>query len=567
MNSTLALTKILIKNRLYALFGPRKKEKSKKSSIGAIIFVIVIFLLAYPSFFSFAYPMGKLAKEGDFVDSFAIIVAPILGILVFIVCLTFVFSTFFQATDNEMWLHLPLKPSQIFTARFLANVFNVYIIELVLVVPFRLAYSIGAKLDAFAIFGQIFYVLFLPFLIVSIIFMLGALIAKIVNIRSHKKLFNAISIILIIIFTVGIVIFSSFGGQVFGNALGDVGTEAGEEVLANLKDSVESTANSLSWSIPFSYFIIPMFIGGLKGILFPLVFVVISLIFTFFAFLVAKPTYNSVLQSEAQYKKKGKKKEKTDVVIKKRPAISSLIAREFKTIFRSSTYFLNLLFPAFINIIVILFTIFAPMFSLTAEEYNPLDAFRILFTTETGAGIFIALSIAALFCMTIGISVTAFSREGQNAGLLKTLPISPMKLFIVKLLPGIIVSSLVYFVILTVSAFIVFPMFYVYLILLVFGLIHIIIANIFALLYDLHRPFTNWSEETQAVKQNKNVFINVVLGFVFLIGYGLLIGLTLSLKLNFWYSALIYIAISLILLIPTLLMIKSKGPALFDNIT
>lgn len=571
MSSTGALIKVMLRNRLFALFGTRgseKKQVSKKSMIlRTVLLLVILFALMLFSLYTVANPLGKLSRTANVLEPVSVIVTPATTLMVAVLTIPMIFSIFFEANDNATWLPYPFTASQIFIARLISAIISVYYIEFISIIPFTLAYTIGAGLDAFAIFGQIIYILVLPLIPISLIFMIGTLIAKIVNINKHKTVFNVIFVLIIITVTTGLIIGMSFGGSVIGETTEIVNSGTGsEEAIQNFKDNVTATAQSLSWTRFLTYFTSPIFVGGWQALVYPLIYTAISILLVFCTVLIAKHTYLKIIQADSGSKKKGSKEKNNKLKISKRP-LNALIKRDMKNILRSSTYFMNLIFPALIQVVVLLVPILIPMFVQEESDYSVTSMFDYLYNPNNGVGLVIFLGAATLFGQFTPISITSFSREGEQVGSLKVLPVSKKTLFISKLFPGVIITSIIYFLISTIVYLLALRQFYLYVIYLISGLIFIILANIIYLLYDLTHPYLNWSQEIYAVKQNKNVLVSYLMWIpisLVLAGFGVLVAL---LKINVFYSLLIYVGLVAIIALIIYLIIRKRKATLFDKLT
>jgi hypothetical protein len=571
MSSTGALIKVMLRNRLYALFGTRgsdRKPVSKKSMIiRTILLLVLLFALMLLSLYTVANPLGKLSRTADVLEPVSTLITPATTMMVAVLTIPMIFSIFFQANDNATWLPYPFTATQIFTARLISAIISVYYIEFISIIPFAFAYSLGARLDAFAIIGQIIYILALPLIPIAILFMLGSLLAKIVNINKHKTVFNVIFILIIITFTAALIVGMSFGGSVVGETTEIVnGGEGAEEALQAFRDNVISSAQSLAWTRFFTYFSSPIFVGGWQGLVYPLIYTAISVLFVFCAVLLAKYSYLKVIQADSGGKKKSAKDKKNKLKIPKSP-FNALVWRDMKNILRSTTYFMNLIFPALIQVVVLIIPILIPMFVPQESDYTTTSVFDYLYDPNNGVALFIFLGAATLFTQFTPISVTSFSREGEQVGSLKVLPVSKKSLFISKLFPGVIITSIIYFLTSTIVYLLALRQFYLYLIYLVAGLILIVLGNVIYLLYDLTHPYLNWTQEIYAVKQNKNILMSYLMWIpisLVLVGFGFLVGM---LKINVYYSLLIYLGLVLITVLIIHLIIRKRKYTLFDRLS
>ena len=125
MHKVLALSKAMLKNSSNVFYSPKKSAKRQNKKINRTFAIIGLkpsislycgYWLALP-FFSASSTLASVG-EGE-------LLSPFLGLMTVAIGLFFglfmMFSTFFTASDNHLWLPLPFKTADIFTARFLTN--------------------------------------------------------------------------------------------------------------------------------------------------------------------------------------------------------------------------------------------------------------------------------------------------------------------------------------------------------------------------------------------------------------------------------------------------------------
>ena len=118
----------------------------------------------------------------------------------------------------------------------------------------------------------------------------------------------------------------------------------------------------------------------------------------------------------------------------------------------------------------------------------------------------VAIGINTFLLSMIFISVTAISRDGQNAVFMKYIPVPLYKQIIYKCLPSIIISIVpIVFVIVAMS----YLLNYYNVLFIIYSLIISILISILysylMIIVDLKRPKLNWDTEYAVVKQNFNM--------------------------------------------------------------
>lgn len=164
------------------------------------------------------------------------------------------------------------------------------------------------------------------------------------------------------------------------------------------------------------------------------------------------------------------------------------------------------------------------------------------------------------------ISSTAISREGKNAFLIKTWPISPVIQMRAKLTIGTAITAVLLFVGF-VAVGIIAQLNPLYMLMSFIPLIILlVVANYAMLLVDAAHPFLDWENETAAVKQNKNGLWGMLICWGIGIVFGGLGFLSLFARINAIWSFLIVTAAAVALLLWIEGSIKKKGPAVFKGI-
>ena len=125
------------------------------------------------------------------------------------------------------------------------------------------------------------------------------------------------------------------------------------------------------------------------------------------------------------------------------------------------------------------------------------------------------------------ISITAYSRDGQNAKVLKYLPVSFDKQIKYKTLLGFYINLVLMIIVLIGIKILVPTLSIVNLLILAFiGTLINIFNNYLGILLDLKNPKLNWTSEQAVVKQNLNMFVqmgllSIQIGAIIYLGYKL----------------------------------------------
>ncbi len=578
MNRIIALSKAILKNNtnFFSNFASHKKEKkatNKKNSL--FILILICFLFVAITMFFTAYNALILAKyniEGqtnvidwNYVESLLTIAIPFLFLFLFLFLNTLVASIFFLSNDNKLLLSLPVKPFEIFIARFICCLITAYFLELVFIVPLNIAYLFVINHGFFIIINQILYFICFPFLPIVITFFITLLIDKIIHIRQHRQFFAIFYPLLTIL----------------GIILLDIGMEklvpsdmVFDDItsIESIKLSIISLSDSLSFLKPISQFISKGFINNnFPGLLTSLLFFLLSLVIIYLASIIANTFYQkSMLCDDDNKRKKRKTSDQVKIKSKKTTYKMMYLKKDYKMIFRSPTAIMNLLLPPIIFIVVFAISIGTVYFSSDQgiEDFNATIAFVQSFISfDNPLFPFVLSCLSLILSIMLLVSATSISREGKNAYLMKIIPIKASTQIHLKMIPGISFSSFL-FLILTISYSILFKLKWYYILAsMMIMMLWSIVANYFMILIDLSKPFLSWDNEVSAIKQNRSSIVSMLVIFgviILLIIIGLLLYITTNITGIIPFIVLIIISLILITLMEG--YIQKKQEKILNNI-
>ena len=195
--------------------------------------------------------------------------------------------------------------------------------------------------------------------------------------------------------------------------------------------------------------------------------------------------------------------------------LKSYLKKEYQTFFRNPVYVTNGLFGIFITPFLLPLTF---RFSAAAES---IEQIRVLVSAPEFSFYAVLFAIAVIV-LTTSINVVAsssFSREGASFWITKIIPYSLKQQAFVKALfstsisiMGIFINCIVFkvyfhygFIQIGVIAFV--------------GILFVALWNLIGVFIDMKRPKLEWTNETEAIKQNVNVVLSVLLCISISIGY------------------------------------------------
>lgn len=578
MNRIIALSKTILKNNtnFFSNFASQKKEKKSTNNNNRLfILVLICFLFVAITMYFTAYNALIIAKynnEGltniinwNYIESLLTIIIPFLFIFLFLFLNTLVVSIFFLSNDNKLLLSLPVKPFEIFIARFISCLVTAYFLELIFIVPLNVAYLFVINHGFFIIINQILYFICFPFLPIVLTFFITLLIDKIIHIRQHRQFFAIFYPLLTILG----VVFLSIGMEKL------VPSDIVFDDIASIESiqlSIISLSDSLSFLKPFGHFISNGFIkNNFHGLLTTLLFFLSSLAIICLASLIANGFYQkSLLCDDDNQRNKRKTSECVKIENKKANYKTMYLSKDYKMIFRSPSAIMNLLLPPIVFIVVFAISIGTVYFSSEQgiEDFNATIAFVQSFISFDNALFpFLLSGLALIISIMILVSATSISREGKNAYLMKIIPIKASTQIHLKMIPGISFSAFL-FLILSISCSILFSLKWYYVLLsLIIMILWSIVANYFMILIDLSKPFLNWDNEVAAIKQNRSSVVSmlIIFGMIIILSImGLALYLTSNMTGTIPFIGLIIIALTLIAIME--IYIQKKQETILKNI-
>lgn len=558
MKNMLYLTKVLFINSFSGMgFGSSKKKEKKSNSILGIIvlFLILGLFVAAPMIFS-GYTIGIMFRGLDLYPIFSSLL-PIMCVMVLLFSIFGIISTFYLSSDMDTLLSLPFKSKEIILAKFFNSLTSVYLIELMMMTPILLGIGIGSGANFLYYINIILVTIFLPIVPLSIF---GILIVSLMRYTALNRLKDKIQYILtavIVVFAIGIEIFST---SAMGETPEDLGT------------ALSSMDNTLSYIL---FFTIPASLSLsssniLISILSILGLIALSIGSVYLFSLVAEKTYIKGVLGKPQIAIKKKNEEIKFKEEKKISVFGEFVKYDLKTIVRSPSYNMNLIIPVFLVPVIFVIS-FGFGFTEGAEIDMSFSEIIIMLkemvNVKEGSIFTFVLAGLTFFTSFTMISSSAISREGKQAFFLKTIPVAPITIINSKIFLGVVLGLL--------------PCLLVLIVLLVLGLINlldsilfllplfffVVLTNYLSIMVDLKKPLLNWENETVAVKQNINSM------FQMLIDWGLTIVLIIIGVLLLLFVKLPAVIVSLLL---TLILggscviiyklLKNKGLKVFDKI-
>ena len=558
------LSKVFIKDyfqNLY-IFNKDTKKINKKSGIIWLLIVIVSMI----GFISLKVIEALYARGQAIL--FLKIYLPILATIFMFQAILVCSNVFFFSKDLEYILPMPIKPIELLIAKFNNVISITYSMEgLFLFVPLVI-YGIITLKPIMYYFLMLIVLIMFPIFLITIVSIVMLFIMQFTKFIKNKDIFQIliVTVLTVIITTTEMYLFQS----VFDDNIIQIQTNENSE-MENAELNIEILNNKLDKLNNYFLVINPCIKllnnFQIKIILIQLIKIIIINIILFFIFVfLGKILYlKNLLKNIAYINKKKNTKKIIKNKYKKNKIKISYIKNEFRKIIKNPTFFIQCIFQyIFIDLILLLIiNFFFPSILKSFEEENMIN--------ELGINNFILQCI----CMILGIlqilftlgnlAITAISRDGKNAIVMKYIPVSLYKQFIWKNIPQILINS---FTIIGILMVIVIntnniPFIY-YLIGVILAMLLNFINCIIMSIIDLKRPNLDWINETSLLKDNRNKLYQYITTIVIVL---LLIYFTqIFNNINIKFSLAIMLVIFSLVIIALIIYVKKNINKLFNRI-
>lgn len=503
MNKVLKLTKIFLKNsfsNMDAKMGVTSKNSKNKFILYGILF---LYLAVLVTFFSYNLINGLITINQQTVF-IGIILFIVFGVVIAQSILSSINILYFTK-DSEYLLPLPLKPYQIILAR--TNVMLVVqflIIALVGLLPLVI-YGILTNASISYYILMLISVLLLPILPVLLICILVMIIMSFARLTKNKNKFQVLAYILLLV----IVVFFSIS---ISSVKGDISNEEMAQMIVQANGMIEiakgyfPTLDFLINALTTSSLVVAI-IEILKTIGITIVG------FLIYMFIAQKIYFKGLVGNLFSSDSKNKNKEVNQKKYINSKLYRSYVGKEFKNLVRNPIFLMQCLLPAILIPVLMMGVVYSGM-SSQSEDMSQITQITSMMETNTFFMACIILCVIQFFSMFIYISITAISREGENAVFMKYIPVSLYKQYIYKCIPNIIMNVVTIVICLAVAQYLLkLPIITIILLFIVATVIGTL-QSIVMIIIDLKRPKLSWDSEYAVVKQNFNLIFPMIIGMI-----------------------------------------------------
>ncbi len=532
MRNTLILTRTLLKSG--GLFNGGNMGKRGR--------FLVPVLLGF-AFLSFAFTIGMMTYglyQALATVGLQTVLLPLAfgatSAVIFFFGIFYTISVMYHATDISLLLYMPLRSWQILAAKFITLVIYEYIFEAFILLPILVVYSVLAAVGPLFIIYAVLLALVTPVIALCIASVIIMVVMRFTRFAKNKQLFSYISGILALVIAVGFNILMQMGVRnmnVDPSALASL-----VPLFSRIFPGTGFAANALIESTSV--------MGFLNLLIYLVCCAAAVAVFLLLGQLLYYKGVAGVTESSA--KRRAISSEELLKETEGAPVLLSYIKKEIRLLFRSPVAFLQCVLINLIWPFVMVVMLYSSNGSLDAvrQMVNSASPVTVL-TILAGAGAFLSCANA--------VTSSAFSREGKGIYFMKYIPVPYKRQLMAKGLTGIILSAIGIVLLCAVALVFgadVLPVLGG----LILGIALSVAGSVSGLLIDASRPKLEWSNEQQAIKQNVNVLLHMLVGLVIALA-AILPVLLLHLP-DVW--AVLYIAV-LAVVLGALLISGGKGAA------
>lgn len=446
----------------------------------------------------------------------------------------YIMGSFYFSQDLENLIPLPLKPYEVLGSKFLVVMVNEYLTALPLLLPPLLVYGIGMGEGVLYWLKSILLVLTAPVFPLAIASVLVMLLMRVVNLRKNKDLLAIVGGFAGFLLALGV----NFFIQRIPKGPG------AEDYLNKLLQSQSGLISAIGGKFPPSLWATyGLADNGLVGLGYFLLFLGVSAaLFLFLLWLSDRIFYKALLagQEVSGKRKSPARVNAGDRYNRRSNPVKAILIREWKLLLRTPIYVINGLSGVIIGPFMIIIVIFTRGADPDAGQL--LDVIR---NPEYQA--YVTLGLLGVMLFTAGMNLvasTSLSREGRTFWIAKMIPVAPEKQVLAKLIQGYMISAVGAIVTcLAAGIFFKFALLQILLIIAV-GLVCSVPLAAFNLILDVFNPKLVWNNEQEAMKQNMNGLLGMLVSLLFMAVLAGVAIVLLIVKMPLWtvYAGIVLIA-------------------------
>ena len=502
MDKVIKLTKIFLKNS-FSNMDARMGISTKSKSTIIVYGLLFLYFAGLIIFLGYNLLDGLIAIHQE-----TIFVGMILFMIFGLAIIQTIFSSInilYFTKDSEYLLPLPLKPYQIILARTNVMLIAEYVIIFLIGFIPLVMYGILTGAGIVYYLTMILAVILVPILPVLLISMLVMFIMSFAKLTKNRNRFQLFATLLVLAIIIAISISTSGMKQDLTNEeMAQMVVQANGmiELVKGYVPTVDYLMEALTTNSLFTAIVEVLKTLGITIIGFIVYMLIAQKIY--FKGLVGNLFGGGTSSSNKEINQKEYRNSKL---------YKSYVGKEFKNMARNPVFLMQCLIPAILIPIIMVVVVYTGLNSdgMGLEQITQMVQ---QMPTNTFFIACIILGVIQFFTMFIYISITAISRDGENAVFMKYIPVSLYKQYMYKIIPNIVMNIVTIIITLGMAEYILHLPITTLIALFVVATIMGILQSIAMIIVDLKRPKLNWDSEYAVAKQNLNLVFPVLLAMV-----------------------------------------------------
>lgn len=491
IKNIILLTKISTRN-VFENFKIFDKKGINKKSIYVWLIVVVLIAITYLS-----NEILNVLEDYGQINIFLDVLFAMIMIIMFMQIIISCMNTLYFSKDIDNFLIFPIKTKELLLSRIFTMLNMSYLTEgIFLLIPLILygTFTMAGSTYYFSVMIAFLLLPMFPVLLVSSVFLI------IVNLKKQIKNRNQFQIVVTILFIAIIVLLE----VLFMKCI--ISTNVDYQEIGSSLESIVTKVNA-------SMLIVNPLIHVLEqtNILVNLLKVlgIYAIMYIILLFIGNKMYIKNILKTKEYYKQKIKKKVDLEKTCKLQNISKAYIKNDFKSLFGNTIFFIQIIYPVCITIIMIM--VIAISFRLGSMANNQ-ELYDLIAELKLNReGICIILGVCQIVFSFINISISAISRQGKSAIFMKYIPIDLHKQVLLKNVPQSFISCIISIDLLIAIKMVFISVSWINIICLLPICIAMGILNSYIMLIvDIKRPIMNWNTEMEVLKQNGNKIFQYV---------------------------------------------------------
>ena len=497
MKEIFLLTKTLLKS---SSSETRKKGEKTSKGFNKILFFVFVYgyIIAFMSFISY-YAIESLIAINQPAVFLNIAFVAMLGFCIIQSVISSLNILFFSK-DLDFLLPLPITPNKIIISKLNCLIISQYMMSALIVLPGVIIYGYLLNLEYYYYIIAILNLLVFPIIPVVIVFGLLTLVMRFTRIIKNRDFVQYLTILVTLFLIIAVQSLS-----------GTSGTSSQEDIAQSLLET-NGLIEKFSGGLINIKLIMNSIINynSLEGVLNLLLLMFSSsVIYYVVSYLISKIYVKTIISLSTVKTKKAKNIDLANDLNSSLIPLS-YIKKEFKLLIRTPIFFMQCVLPPIIFPIIIGVPAIIGVQDSGVDMGMFLKDFGIVINTNFG----LICSLVTIVFMYIFnyTSVTAVSRDGENAVFMKYIPLDLKKQIFYKMFPGVLLNLIpaIYIMLLGIIFIENIKLKTIIYIFIITTFINIL-NNLINILIDLKHPKLKWITEYAVVKQNINMIFVFIL--------------------------------------------------------